>query len=186
MRRSATGGRPNPSGDAARADRAGNGRRRRRPSALVRLRSRGVEADLSALESAVADADASLVVTPAITIRCSPRCSTASRYPNIGWPTARPSSVTATSHRDRRRSVRRRTRPSGNFSRAQTPCFYGPAVYEGSDVLVLPAFTRAAAGAAVNRMRSGLPVAARHRRRRLLSGRLGRREARTAVVSAAR
>ncbi|MWV39941.1 metallophosphoesterase [Natrialba sp. INN-245] len=118
---------------------------------------RGVEDDLSALESAVADADASLVVTPGN--HDTMLAEVFDGETTAEYRLADGETVVCHGHEppetDAARYVVGHDHPAISLEGRKRPCFlYGPGVYEGSDVLVLPAFTRAAAGATVNGMRS--------------------------------
>ncbi|WP_254767731.1 metallophosphoesterase [Salinilacihabitans rarus] len=116
---------------------------------------RGVERDLAALEERVADAGASLVVTPgnhdALLDRIYDGETAAERRLADGETVVvhgheRPES-------DAARYVIGHDHPALSVDGRKLPCFlYGPGVYEGADVLVLPAFTRLAPGATVNGM----------------------------------
>ncbi|AXR79053.1 metallophosphoesterase [Natrarchaeobaculum sulfurireducens] len=116
---------------------------------------RGTERDLAALESVVEDADASLVVTagnhdPMLESVFDGALTTEYRLADGGTVVChgheRPSS-------EAERYVIGHDHPALSVDGRKLPCFlYGPAAYDGADVLVLPAFTRLAAGATVNRM----------------------------------
>ncbi|RQG93362.1 metallophosphoesterase [Natrarchaeobius chitinivorans] len=118
---------------------------------------RGVEEDLDELEALVDDADASLVVTPG-------NHDTMLEEVFDGTTTTEfrlPDDETVVCHgheppeTDASRYVVGHDHPALSVDGRKRPCFlYGPEAYDGADVLVLPAFTRAAAGATVNGMRS--------------------------------
>ncbi|WP_049926366.1 metallophosphoesterase [Halopiger goleimassiliensis] len=116
---------------------------------------RGVERDLAALESAVADADASLVVTPGnhdTMLESVFDGTTATEYRLADGETVvchgheRPSEDAAL-------YVIGHDHPAISIEGRKRPCFlYGPDAYDGADVFVLPAFTRLAPGSTVNGM----------------------------------
>ncbi|MEY7850679.1 metallophosphoesterase [Natrarchaeobius sp. A-rgal3] len=118
---------------------------------------RGVESDLSALEEAVADADASLVVTPGNHDTMLEEVF--SGETTAEYRLADDETVVCHGHErpetDASRYVVGHDHPAISLEGRKRPCFlYGLEIYDGADVLVLPAFTRAAAGATVNGMRS--------------------------------
>ncbi|KDE58132.1 metallophosphoesterase [Halostagnicola sp. A56] len=117
---------------------------------------RGVEADLAELCDLVADAGASLVVTPGNhdTMLVDVFDGTvADEYRLADGET-----VVCHGH-DAPESTAKRyiighDHPALSVDGRKLPCFlYGPGAYDGADVLVCPAFTRLARGATVNDMR---------------------------------
>ncbi|SFB71555.1 putative phosphoesterase [Halobiforma haloterrestris] len=115
----------------------------------------GVDRDVAALESAVDDADADLVVTPGNHDTMLAEAfdgETAATYRLADGETA-----VCHGHEppdgDAGRYVVGHDHPALSVDGRKLPCFlYGPGVYEGADVLMLPAFTRLAGGATVNGM----------------------------------
>ena len=116
-----------------------------------------VARDLDALESAVDDAGADLVVTPGnhdTMLESAFDGETAAEYRLADGET-----VVCHGHEepaaDAQRYVIGHDHPALSIDGRKRPCFlYGPGVYDGADVLVLPAFTRLAGGATVNGMRA--------------------------------
>ncbi|ARS90059.1 metallophosphoesterase [Natrarchaeobaculum aegyptiacum] len=117
----------------------------------------GVERDLAALESHVDAAGADLVVTPGNhdgMLESVFDGETTSAYRLRDGET-----VVCHGHErptlEAERYVVGHDHPALSVDGRKRPCFlYGPAAYEGADVLVLPAFTRLASGATVNGMRA--------------------------------
>ncbi|SDQ32936.1 metallophosphoesterase [Natronobacterium texcoconense] len=116
---------------------------------------RGVERDLEALEATVDDRDADLVVTPGnhdTMLEDVFDGETADEYRLSDGET-----VVCHGHEppeiDAERYVVGHDHPALSVDGRKLPCvLYGPGVYDGADVLVLPAFTRLAGGATVNGM----------------------------------
>ncbi len=117
---------------------------------------RGLERDLEALVATVADASAELVVTPGnhdAMLEAVFSGTTVPEYrPGDGGTVIchghEPPAATA------ERYVVGHDHPALSIEGRKLPCLlYGPGCYEGKDVIVLPAFTRLAAGATVNGMR---------------------------------
>ncbi|APX95576.1 metallophosphoesterase [Natronorubrum daqingense] len=116
---------------------------------------RGVERDLAALEEAINDAGASLVVTLGnhdSMLESVFDGETASEYRLADGETVvchgheRPETEAA-------RYVVGHDHPALSVEGRKLPCFlYGPNVYDGADVMMVPAFTPLAAGATVNGM----------------------------------
>ncbi|WP_323171148.1 metallophosphoesterase [Natrialba sp. PRR66] len=137
---------------------------------------RGVTDALAALESTVADAGASLVVTPGNhdamlssvfdgETRAACRLPPASKNENENEneneseckSEAQESVVVCHGHEpptlDASLYVVGHDHPALSIEGRKRPCFlFGPGAYEGADVLVVPAFTELAAGATVNGM----------------------------------
>ncbi|RQG87144.1 metallophosphoesterase [Natrarchaeobius halalkaliphilus] len=118
---------------------------------------RGVERDVVALVSVIDDAGASLVVTPGNhdTMLADVFHGETTREYRL----ADDETVVCHGHEppdeDAKRYVIGHDHPALSVEGRKLPCaLYGPNAHEGSDVLVLPAFTRTAAGATINRMRS--------------------------------
>ncbi|RQG99034.1 metallophosphoesterase [Natrarchaeobius oligotrophus] len=117
----------------------------------------GVDRDLTALEAAVDDAGASLVVTPGnhdAMLEDVFDGPTTDEYRLADGET-----VVCHGHErpdaDASRYVVGHDHPALSVEGRKRPCFlYGPEVYDGASVLMLPAFTRAAAGATINGMRT--------------------------------
>lgn len=116
---------------------------------------RGVERDLAALESAIVDARASLVVTPGnhdAMLESVFDGETTAEYRLADGETVvchghDPPTADATLY------VIGHDHPAISVEGRKRPCFlYGPGAYDGADVFVLPAFTRLASGATVNGM----------------------------------
>ncbi|SFS68813.1 metallophosphoesterase [Halostagnicola kamekurae] len=116
---------------------------------------RGVEADLAELRDLVADAGASLVVTPGnhdTMLEDVFDGTVADEYRLADGET-----VVCHGH-DAPESTAERyivghDHPALSVDGRKLPCFlYGPGAYDGADVLVCPAFTRLARGATVNDM----------------------------------
>ncbi|SIS06815.1 metallophosphoesterase [Natronorubrum thiooxidans] len=118
---------------------------------------RGLERDLTALEECVADADASLVVTPG---NHDTMLETVFDGPTpIEYRLADGETVVCHGHEppqtDATRYVIGHDHPALSVDGRKRPCFlYGPTVYEGADVTVCPAFSPLAAGVTVNGMRT--------------------------------
>lgn len=116
---------------------------------------RGVERSLSALEAVAAAADADFVVAPGnhdAMLAETFDGETAAEYPLADGDT-----VVLHGHeapeRDADRYVVGHDHPALSVDGRKVPCFlYGPGAFRGSDVLVLPAFTRLAPGSTVNGM----------------------------------
>lgn len=118
---------------------------------------RGVERDLAALADCVADAGADLAVTPGnhdAMLESAFDGETTGEYRLSDGETVvchgheRPES-------DAQRYIVGHDHPALSVDGRKLPCFlYGPAVYDGADVIVCPAFTTLAAGATVNGMRA--------------------------------
>lgn len=116
----------------------------------------GVEADLRALESCVERAGARLVVTPGNHDSMLGRVFDGGTSSEVRL--ADGETVVCHGHErpdpGARRYVIGHDHPALSVAGEKRPCFlYAPAVYDGADVLVLPAFTRLAAGRTVNRLR---------------------------------
>lgn len=119
----------------------------------------GVARDLSALESAVDEAGADLIVTPGnhdAMLESAFDGETAAEYRLAdGETVVCHGHEDPMSHTDAPLYVVGHDHPALSIEGRKRPCFlYGPGVYDGSDVLVLPAFTRLAGGATVNGMRT--------------------------------
>ncbi|WP_049922876.1 metallophosphoesterase [Halopiger djelfimassiliensis] len=118
---------------------------------------RGLEDDLSALESVVAEAGASLVVTPGnhdTMLSSVFDGETAAEYRLADGET-----VVCHGHEppttDATRYLVGHDHPALSVEGRKLPCFlYGPNAYDGADVVMLPAFTQLAGGATVNGMRA--------------------------------
>lgn len=114
-----------------------------------------VDRDLSAIESLVEAAGATLVVTPGnhdAMLEAAYDGETAREYRLADGET-----VVCHGHErptePARRYVIGHDHPALSIDGRKRPCFlYGPEAYDGADVLVLPAFTRLAGGATVNGM----------------------------------
>ncbi|ELY99531.1 metallophosphoesterase [Natrialba asiatica] len=131
---------------------------------------RGVTDALAALESTVADADASLVVTSGNhdamlssvfdgETRAACRLPPAGKNENESENTseAQESVVVCHGHEpptlDATLYVVGHDHPALSIEGRKRPCFlFGPGAYDGADVLMVPAFTELAAGATVNSM----------------------------------
>ncbi|NGM70791.1 metallophosphoesterase [Natronolimnobius sp. AArcel1] len=118
-----------------------------------------VARDLEALESTIADAGASLVVTPGNHDAMLESVFDGETSPE--YQLADGETIVCHGHEDpatdadAQRYVIGHDHPALAIDGRKHPCFlYGPGVYDGADVLVLPAFTRLAGGATVNRMRA--------------------------------
>ena len=116
---------------------------------------RGVDRDVAALESVVEDADASLVVTAG---NHDPMLESVFDGPRVSEHRLEDGETVVCHGHERPSSEAERyvighDHPALSVDGRKLPCFlYGPAAYEGADVLVLPAFTRLAPGATVNGM----------------------------------
>lgn len=117
---------------------------------------RGVEADLAELRDLVADAGASLVVTPGNhdTMLEDVFDGTVADEHRL----ADGETVVCHGHNAPESTAERyiigHDHPALSVDGRKLPCFlYGPDAYDGADVLVCPAFTRLARGATVNDMR---------------------------------
>ncbi|EMA41158.1 metallophosphoesterase [Halobiforma nitratireducens] len=121
---------------------------------------RGLERDLDALASTVETHGASLVVTPG-----NHDTMLSEVFDGETSPTYRledgetvvchghESPSNAAGDASATRYVVGHDHPALSIDGRKRPCFlYGPDIYEGADVLVLPAFTRLASGATVNGM----------------------------------
>jgi metallophosphoesterase superfamily enzyme len=116
---------------------------------------RGVERDLNRLTEAVAAAGADLIVTPGnhdAMLDSAFDGETAAEYALADGET-----VVCHGHEPPETSARRyvvgHDHPALSIEGRKRPCvLYGPGCYESADVLVLPAFTRLAAGSTVNGM----------------------------------
>ncbi|MFP8953934.1 metallophosphoesterase [Natrialbaceae archaeon A-arb3/5] len=118
---------------------------------------RGVERELAALQTLVTDAGASLVVTPGN--HDTMLSSVFDGETRAAYRLADGETVVCHGHEqpsvEARRYIVGHDHPAITIEGRKRPCFlYGPAVYEGADVLVLPAFTQAAVGATINGMRT--------------------------------
>ncbi|OVE84657.1 metallophosphoesterase [Natronolimnobius baerhuensis] len=118
-----------------------------------------VARDLEALESTIAEAGASLVVTPGNHDTMLESVFDGETSPEYRLPDGE--TVVCHGHEeptiydDVERYVIGHDHPALAIDGRKRPCvLYGPGVYDGADVLVLPAFTRLAGGATVNRMRA--------------------------------
>ncbi|MDF9745422.1 metallophosphoesterase [Natrinema salsiterrestre] len=117
---------------------------------------RGVERDVARLVETVDESGADLVVTPGNHDTMLAEVfdgETSDEYALAdGWVVCHghePPQTTA------ERYVVGHDHPALSIEGRKLPCFlYGPNCYEGADVLVLPSFTRLAAGSTVNGMRS--------------------------------
>ncbi|WP_120245256.1 metallophosphoesterase [Halopiger aswanensis] len=126
----------------------------------------GVAQDLSALESAVAAADADFVVTPGNHDTMLAEVEAFDGAVVDEYRLADGETIVCHGHErptaDAKRYVVGHDHPALSIEGRKRPCFlYGPGVYESdtgtgdpADVLVLPAFTRLAGGATVNGMRA--------------------------------
>ena len=116
---------------------------------------RGVERDVERLIDVVNAAEAELVVTPGnhdTMLEAAFDGETALEYELADGET-----VVCHGHERPETTAERyvvgHDHPALSIEGSKRPCvLYGPDAYEGADVLVLPAFTRLAAGATVNRM----------------------------------
>ncbi|SER68030.1 metallophosphoesterase [Natrinema salaciae] len=116
---------------------------------------RGVERDLGRLADAVDEADADLIVTPGnhdAMLEEAFGGETVDEYALADGET-----VVCHGHEEPEAAADRyivgHVHPALSIEGRKRPCFlYGPGQYCGADVLVLPAFTRLAAGSTVNRM----------------------------------
>lgn len=116
---------------------------------------RGVERSLSALEAVAAAADADFVVAPGN--HDAMLAETFDGEMSAEYPLADGDTVVLHGHeapeRDADRYVVGHDHPALSVDGRKVPCFlYGPGAFRGSDVLVLPAFTRLAPGSTVNGM----------------------------------
>ncbi|WP_276252859.1 metallophosphoesterase [Halomontanus rarus] len=117
---------------------------------------RGIEESLRTVRAVVDDADATLVVTPGNHDTMLEEVydgETVSEY-----RLADDETVVCHGHEAPETSAERyvvgHDHPALSIEGRKRPCFlYGPAAYDGADVLVLPAFTRIAPGSTVNGMR---------------------------------
>ncbi|MFA9501739.1 metallophosphoesterase [Natrinema sp. H-ect1] len=117
---------------------------------------RGLERDLEAVVATVADAGAELVVTPG-----NHDTMLEEVFSGRIVPEYRPDggeTVICHGHEQPATTAERyvvgHDHPALSVEGRKLPCLlYGPDCYEGADVIVLPAFTRLAAGATVNGMR---------------------------------
>ncbi|MDQ2049305.1 metallophosphoesterase [Natronolimnohabitans sp. A-GB9] len=116
---------------------------------------RGLEADLAALENCVADTGADLVVTPGNHDTMLESVFDGETTPE--YRLADGETVVCHGHErpalEADRYVVGHDHPALAVEGRKHPCFlYGPAAYEGTDVVMVPAFTTLAAGATVNGM----------------------------------
>lgn len=119
---------------------------------------RGVEEALAAVEASVEAAGGELVVTPGNHDALLERVYTGTRAESYRLDDGE--TVVCHGHErpavDGERFVVGHDHPALSVDGRKRPCFlYGPAAFEGADVVVLPAFTRLAPGATINRMRGG-------------------------------
>lgn len=117
---------------------------------------RGVEESLQSVRAAVDDAGATLVVTPGNHDTMLENVYDGETAPEYRLEDGE--TVVCHGHEPPEASAERyvvgHDHPALSVEGRKRPCFlYGPAAYDGADVLVLPAFTRVAPGSTVNGMR---------------------------------